>query len=266
MVNETFSVLNSSDKNQPYDRDKQKLLLYNKKITCPVCNIVFNAKSIKKSSYRILKKDSDFFIRYSIINPYFYDVWVCNNCGYASIRSDFKNLNDFDADVIRTKISPKWHSKIYPEVYDLDLAIQRYKLSLLNYDIINARSSKKATNLLKLAWMFRLKGNEKDELEYLNHALENFRNAYYNENLPIAGMDIFTTMYLIGELCRRTHKEDESLVWLGQVLTSPTAPQKIKNMARNQKDLIKNAELPNKEIKNSSNSIKKHSIFSKFHK
>ncbi|EDK35597.1 DUF2225 domain-containing protein [Clostridium kluyveri] len=270
MLDNTFSTSDTSEnKNQLYDEDKQKLMLYNKKITCPVCSTVFNARAIKKSSYRILKKDSDFFIRYSIINPYFYDVWVCNRCGYASIKNDFERLSDFDANIIRIEISPKWHSKNYPEVYNLNLAIQRYKLSLLNYDIIKARSSKKANNLIKLAWMFRLKEDKKSELEYLNYALENFKNAYYNENFPISGMDIFTTMYLIGELCRRTGKEEESLIWFGQVITAPTAPQKIKNMARDQKDLIK---LNIKDTKSQDNlgddlkDNKKQSIFSKFHK
>ncbi len=270
MTDNTFSTSDTSEnKNHLYDEDKQKLMLYNKKITCPVCSTLFNARAIKKSSYRILKKDSDFFIRYSIINPYFYDVWVCNKCGYASIKNDFERLSDFDANIIRTKISPKWHSKNYPEVYNLNLAIQRYKLSLLNYDIIKAKFSKKANNLIKLAWMFRLKGNKKSELAYLNYALENFKNAYYNENFPISGMDIFTTMYLIGELCRRTGKEEESLIWLGQVITAPTAPQKIKNIARDQKDLIK---LNIKNAKSEDNlgddlkDTKKQNIFSKFHK
>lgn len=265
MLDNTFSTSDTSEKNHLYDEDKQKLMLYNKKITCPVCSTIFNAKAIKKSSYRILKKDSDFFIRYSIINPYFYDVWVCDRCGYASIKSDFENLSDYDANIIRTEILPKWHSKHYPEVYNLNLAIQRYKLSLLNYDIIKARSSKKAINLLKIAWMFRLKEDKKSELEYLNYALENFKNAYYNENFPICGMDRFTTMYLIGELCRRTDKEDESLIWFGQVITAPTASQKIKNMARDQKDLIKT----NLEDTNSEDNLKdnkKQNIFSKFHK
>ncbi|MFL0197678.1 DUF2225 domain-containing protein [Clostridium sp. WILCCON 0269] len=255
----------SAHEDELYEKDKQKLLLYNKKITCPVCDTKFNARAIKKSSYRILKKDSDFFIRYSIINPYFYDVWVCDTCGYAAIKTDFEHLDDFDANTVRNEISPKWHSKCYPEVYDINLAIQRYKLSLLNYHVINAKSSKKAINLLKIAWMYRLKEDKKSELEYLKHALENFNDAYSSEHFPICGMNRFTTMYLIGELYRRTGKEDDALLWFGQVITSPLAPQKIKNIARDQKDLIKSKIEDTKPEDNLKNN-KKQSIFSKFHK
>jgi hypothetical protein len=250
------------------EEGRQKLLLYNKKVVCPVCDNNFNARAIKKSSYKILKKDSDFFIRYSIINPYFYDVWVCDECGYSAMKSDFEHLSDYDANIIREKISPKWKSKNYPEVYDIDLAITRYKLSLLNYYIINARSSKKAMNSLKIAWMYRLKEDEKKEMEFLNQALENFQSAYYNEPSPIYGMDKFTTMYLIGELMRRTGREEDSIIWFSEVTTSTIASQKIKNLARDQKDLIKNviAKTEDNNATDDSGDNKKHGLFSKFHK
>lgn len=252
-------------------KDKQKSMLYDRKITCPVCENFFNARAIKKSSYRITKRDSDFFIRYSIINPYFYDVWVCDNCGYAAIKNDFLHLNEHDADTIRNKISPKWHRKNYPEVYDIELAIQRYKLSLLNYYVIDAKASKKAINFLKIAWMYRLKNDNENEIRSLNRALDNFSTAYYNESLPICGMDRYTTIYLIGELMRRTGKEQESLKWFSQVVTSTAASSRIKNMARDQKDLVKdflkNKSLPSEgQPKKILKENKAHGLFVKFHK
>jgi uncharacterized protein (DUF2225 family) len=268
MSKETFSNRTSGDLRE---KDKQKLLLYNRNVTCPVCGNSFNARAIKKSSYRILKRDSDFFIRYSIINPYFYDVWVCDDCGYAAIKNDFLHISDYDADTVKNKITPKWHSKNYPDVYDIDLAIQRYKLSLLNYYVIDARASKKAINFLKIAWMYRLKEDNKNEIKFLNQALKNFNAAYYNESLPICGMDRFTTMYLIGELMRRTGKEEDSLTWFSQVVTSTTASSKIKNMARDQKNLVKDslenkphAENQYQQDEDTSRKNKTHGFLSKF--
>ncbi|MCI1944789.1 DUF2225 domain-containing protein [Clostridium luticellarii] len=257
--------------NELWEKDRQKPLLYNKKIICPVCGTEFNAKAIKKSSYRIVKKDSDFFIRYSIINPYFYDVWVCDNCGYAAIKNDFPNLSDRDADIIKEKISSRWHPKNYPEVYDVDLALQRYKLSLLNYHVIGAKASKKAINFLKIAWMYRLKEDSENETKSLIQALDNFSTAYYNEPSPICGMEKFTTMYLIGELMRRTGKGEDSLIWFSQILTSITAPAKIKDMARDQKDLVKDSaeDRPlssDEQYNNILKDNKSHSLFAKFRK
>lgn len=49
----------------------EKSLIYSKEVTCPVCNSVFKSITVKSSAYRMIKKDNDFFIRYSLINPYY---------------------------------------------------------------------------------------------------------------------------------------------------------------------------------------------------
>lgn len=219
--------------------EKEQNLLYDKEVTCPVCGTTFKVRSVKTSSYRIKKKDKDFFIHYSIINPYFYDVWLCNRCGYASMKSDFNKIKNYQIDIVKSKISPKWHGRNYSEVYDVNIAIERYKLSLLNYAITDAKSSKKAMNCLKLAWMHRLLEDKETELTFLSEALKGFNDAYYNEDFPLYGMDRFTTMYLIGELNRRVGNNDEALIWFSNVITTPNVSQKLKEYARDQKDLIK---------------------------
>ncbi|WP_125153379.1 DUF2225 domain-containing protein [Clostridium rectalis] len=231
----------SGDKIMESNEPKKNTLspLYNKEIICPVCNNTFQAKAVKSSFYRMLKKDSDFFIRYSSVNPYFYDVWVCNNCGYAALKRDFEKIRDFQKSLVKEKIQCLWHGKSYPDVYNVDIAIERYKLALLNYIIIDAKSSKKAMTCLKIAWMYRLKENIENELLFLKEALNGFNDAYYNEDFPIYGMNKFTTMYLIGELNRRIGKEDTALIWFGNVITSNLASSKIKDLARDQKDIIK---------------------------
>ena len=224
------------------EEDKEKSLIYNKEVTCPVCGNVFKATAVKSSAYRMIKKDSDFFIRYSLINPYFYDVWVCNSCGYSAMKSDFDTLRSVEIEQVQKLITPKWHGRIYPEVYDVHIAIERYKLSLLNYVIINSKSSKKALTCMKLAWMHRLlETKEAEEMEqtYLKQALEGFSDAYYSEAFPIYGMDKFSVMYLIGELNRRIGNSENALVWFSNVITTPNVKQNLKELARDMKDLIR---------------------------
>ena len=215
-------------------------LLYDKTVKCPICDHEFKVRSVRSSSYRIEKKDSDFFIHYTRINPYFYDVWLCNSCGYAAMKADFPSIRSSKKELILANISTKWHSKEYPSVYDSKIAIERYKLALINYTVINSESYKKAMNCLKIAWMYRLSGQVESENAYIKNAIESFSNAYYNEGFPMYGMNRFTVMYLIGELNRRIGNPDEALTWFGNVLTSSMAEQKIKEIARTQKDLIKN--------------------------
>jgi len=173
------------------------------------------------------------------------DVWVCNSCGYAAMKTDFYNLRNIEIEQIQKLITPKWHGRLYPEIYDVNIAIERYKLSLLSYVIINAKSSKKAINCIKLAWMYRLletEGAKEMELKYLNQALEGLSDAYYVEEFPLYGMDKYSIMYLIGELNRRTCHAENSLIWFNSVITTPNVKESLKKLARDMKYLIKEDE------------------------
>ncbi|AKA71013.1 DUF2225 domain-containing protein [Clostridium scatologenes] len=224
------------------DEEKQRNLLYNREVTCPVCDNVFKTKAVKTSAARILRKDSDSFIIFDVINPYFYDVWICNKCGYAAMKRDFNKIRNSETELVKEKIKPKWHPKTYPDVYNVNIAIERFKLSLLNYYVIDAKASKKAMNCLKIAWMYRLLKDSENETTFLKQALEGFNSAYFNEGFPLYNMDKFTSMYIIGELNRRLGNNDESLKWFSQIITAPGAPSKLKDKSRDQRDLIKEAE------------------------
>lgn len=223
------------------EAEKQKSLLYDRELTCPVCQNVFKARAVKTSAARMLKKDSDFFIRYGNIDPYFYDVWLCNICGYASMKRDFDKIRSHQIEKIQKNISFKWRGRNYSDIYDVNVAIERFKLSLLNYCVMDARSSSKAMNCLKIAWMYRLLEDFENELTFIKQALEGFNDAYYNEDFPIYGMDRYTTLYLIGELNRRIGDTGQAMIWFSKVITTPNIPQKLKELARDQKDLIKEA-------------------------
>lgn len=250
----------------------EDMLLYDKEITCPVCANKFSVRTVKTSGYRMKRKESDFYIKYDIINPYFYDVLLCNSCGYAAMKADFHRLKQFEIESIQKNITPKWRGRKYPLIYDINIAIERYKLSLLNYSIIDSRASKKAINCLKISWLYRELGDKNNEQLFRKHALIGLKYAYINEPLPVYGMDSFTIMYLIGELYRRSENYDEALKYLGDVITSRNASRKIKDMALIQRDLIKETlksnevtdnENDNNDNNDDSEDKKKSGLFSK---
>lgn len=218
-----------------------KDLLYDKKVHCPVCEFDFSTKVVKVHGPRIQSKDSDFFIRYSKINPYFYDVWICPCCGYAAMKSNFEKLRSFQKELIQKNISINWKGQSFPELFDEKIAIQRYKLALVNAIVSESRNSVMAMISLKIAWMYRLLEDEKNELSFLGKALNGFLEAYESEPFPIFGMDQHSLMYLIGELYRRTGNYEKSMLWLGNIVVSTIAPARIKEMARNMRNLAKEA-------------------------
>lgn len=220
--------------------------LFDKKIICPVCNFNFYQKAVKVKSPRIISKDSDFFIRYKAINPYFYDVWICNNCGYSSIKSEFYKIKDFQRKLVLEKISTKWSKKNYPEILDIDSSIERYKLALIVSNIINKRATISAIITLKISWMYRLKEDLDLEIFFLEKSLFCFLDALYNDPFPIFGLQRDGLTYLIGDLYRRLNDNKNAILWFSKVITSTNSSSKIKEMARTAKYSLKDLENENK--------------------
>lgn len=245
----------------------EEVYLYDKKVVCPVCGNEFTVRMVKTNAPRIQEKESDFCIRYKTIVPYFYDVWLCNVCGYASMKLDFDKIRSREIEKVQNGISKKWTGKKYPDVYNAEIAIERYKISLLNYTIMESQASKKALNCLKIAWIYRLLEDIKNERVFMEQALLGFNYAYLNEDFPICRMNKFTIMYLIGELQRRLGNYDEAIKQFGNVIISQSADAKIKDLALGQKNLIKeildnNNSVPEKIAENK----KKEGFFAKFFK
>ncbi|WP_160687282.1 DUF2225 domain-containing protein [Clostridium sp. C2-6-12] len=217
--------------------------LFDKQIICPVCNSHFKAKTVKSKSPRVISKDSDFFIRYSGVNPYFYDVILCNSCGYAAMRSDFDNIKTYKKELVLSNVTPKWKPREYPDILDENLAIERYKLALLNALLLNLADSTKGMLSLKIAWMYRLLNNTDQEKVFLAQGLEGFNNAYIYEVFPIYGLQRDSLMYLLGDLNRRLGNYPEALQWFSKTIVSVNSSYKVKEMARTGRDLIKTESL-----------------------
>jgi uncharacterized protein (DUF2225 family) len=213
--------------------------LFDKQIICPVCNSQFKAKTVKSKSPRVVSKDSDFFIRYSLVNPYFYDVLICNSCGYAAMRSDFEKIKLHKKELVFSNVTPKWKPRDYPDILDEKLAIERYKLALLNAVLVNLPDSTKAMISLKIAWLNRLLDNNTQETLFLKQALEGFTDAYINEIFPIYGLQRDSLMYLLGELSRKLGNDENALQWFSRTIVSTNSTNRIKELARIGKDSIK---------------------------
>lgn len=233
---------NTNVKDLPVESEKNNIYINNlffKDIVCTVCEKIFKTLSVKVNAPRVKSRDSDLFIRYLVENPYFYEVWICPTCGYSSLKVDFQNIRKHQIELVKSKITSKWINRDYPIPFNEKVAIERYKLALLNSIVIGRKESTKAMICLKIAWMYRLLSDESNEKIYLNKALLSFNDTYINEKLPVYGLDRFSIMFLMGEINRRIGNEETALRWFSEVITSIGAPQKIKEMSRDGKDKIR---------------------------
>ena len=215
-------------------------LLYNKKVMCPACNREIEVTRVKTKACKVLSRDTDMCVHYENINVLFYDVWVCENCGYAALQDKFEGLFTRDIKAIKDNISKSWIKRSFTGERDVDKAIEAFKLALLTLKVRNAKNSELAKVCLRIAWLYRFKQSP-NEIKYLNFALEAYNDAYQNERFPLDKLDEITCMYIIAELFRRVGKFDDAIVWFSRIVASPEARSKpaLIDMARDQYQLAK---------------------------
>ncbi len=217
----------------------QEECLYDKTYKCTVCDTSFKERTVKKGKVRLLSSDSDFRPYYDVLDPLFYDVVVCQCCGYAALSAFFEKLTYTQAKWIKGDISHKYKPREYPATFTVDIAIERYKLALLNAVAKKAKDSEKAYICMKIAWLYRTKAEEKKELAFIDHTYTGFKEAFTKERFPICGLDEHTMTYLIGEFARRLGHTDEALRWFSNVIVARSANERLRERAKDQKDLIR---------------------------
>ena len=79
---------------------------------------------------------------------------------------------------------------------------------------------------------------KQEELAYIKQAYMGFTSAVQSETFPMCGMDEMTTIYLLADLARRSGDRAQALKLLGEVIVSKNAQGRLKEKARELKDLI----------------------------
>jgi uncharacterized protein len=250
---EKSKVMETQEKKEIKDSD----FLFLKTHQCPVCNNTFKSSTIKAGTIKLDSVDTDLRPEYKDIDILKYGVVVCPKCGYAALNQFFNMISTVQARLIKEQISASFKRSIIKEDVEISYedAIIRHKLALLGAVVKKGKLSERAYTCLKTAWLLRGKGEslseasdhkeiqnlKEEENEFLTKAYDGFIKAYYQENYPICGMDSNTLAYLLGDIARRLKKYEEAGKWISQVLVSKYASSRIKNKARELKELI-NAE------------------------
>lgn len=230
-------------------------VLFDKKYACPVCEHEFLSKMLRAGKVKLVGSDLDLRPVYEMMEPLKYDAVVCPKCGYGALNRFWTPLMSAQVDLIKDQISKNFKGMpVLGDTYNFDEALLRYKMVLMSAIVKKAKASEKAYTCLKMGWLLRAKaesmpedldnradvvsGLKKEEMECLKNALEGFKSAFEKESFPMCGMDEITVTYLVGELARRCGNFDEAGRWISRVLTNKNANDRIKNKARDIKELI----------------------------
>lgn len=232
----------------------EKDVIYDRGYECPVCDKKITVKTVKAGKCKLSHTDQDLRPVYEGIDVVKYDVIVCPYCGHATLTRYFKPLTSMQIKLIKENISRNFKMKLQEEeTISYEAALQRYQLALANAIVKKAHASEKAYICLKSGWLLRgwqesLGDSAEDqkkkaelsaqEKEYLQNAYEGFVSAVQTERFPMCGMDEATMDYLIAVLAKRFEKYDVASKLIGKILTSPSSSARIKDKARDLKDMI----------------------------
>lgn len=230
-------------------------LIFEKTMSCPVCGKEFKSKAVRTGKAKLVNTDTDLKPNYQGFEPLKYDVIVCLHCGYAAVGRTFSHITPAQSKLIRENISRGFKGMTNTSgIYTFNDAIERHKLALANAIVMHAKNSERAYLCLKMGWLYRSmykgipEGDEKlekmrqefieEEKKYIKSAYDGFSVSFSKEVPPICGMDENTLTYLLADLARRCGEYDNSRKYLTMVLTSRTATLKLKERARELKEII----------------------------
>jgi uncharacterized protein (DUF2225 family) len=242
----------SEDKNAFAEEE----IIFDKTFTCPVCDNEFKSKMVKSGKIKLVSLDTDLRPRYQFMDPLKYDAIVCPHCGFAALNRFFNYVTSTQAGLIQKNISASFKGlKPSGDVLSYDDAISRHKLALVNAIVKKSKTSERAYTCLKTAWLLRGKAESlspklpdydrqvsslnQEELDFIAKAYDGFEEAFSKEVFPMCGMDEVTITLLVADLARRIGKYDEAGRWISKVLISRDANERIKQKAREIKDMIK---------------------------
>jgi hypothetical protein len=84
----------------------------------------------------------------------------------------------------------------------------------------------------------KIKEIKNQEQDFLKHAYDGFINAQSNESFPMCGMDETTVDYLLASLSITFKQFEAAARMISRILQSPSAPARIKEKARDLKDIL----------------------------
>ncbi|MDQ8735993.1 DUF2225 domain-containing protein [Paenibacillus sp. LHD-38] len=190
--------------------------LYQSKIVCICCEFTFMTSRVRPSFKRAAKVDTDFCGYYKTeVNPDFYVVRVCPNCGFASTENGVERLNDQQKKEYHEKIGIRWQKQDYCGERNAKQAMASYKLALLSGQAVGEKDRVIAGILHHIAWLYRYEANQNDEKRFLRFALQSYIRVYEAEGVALNNAKL---MFLIGELNRRIGEMNDAVRWFSRVV------------------------------------------------
>ncbi len=186
---------------------------------CPICEKKMRVVKTR-SRIQVLSRDEDACTHYQDFNPYYYTVWVCENCGFAADENTFTTkIPDRHLNILRNILLTRDIKVPFAAERTIENAATSFRLALKYQDLIRGKASKKAKYAHQLAWIYREAGNKELETEYLQLAVEYYEQALATEHFPAEALTDNAVIYLIAAIYRRLGEEKKATPYLSKLIS-----------------------------------------------
>lgn len=221
-LQESFSYLGDQPQAEVDERDHY----YSEKYICPCCDSSISSSVVKNKFVDLDKNDHDLCPHYKNkeLNPLFYEIVVCPQCGYAYNSKTCEKLSQQAKTVINEKLRKMTKPSESCGQRNLDLALEIFHYTFLLHDDRNISHLARADLCLKIAWLYRYKKESENEKKYIFLAQQRLMAAYEEEKYDDP-QNVLYLMYMIAQSYLYTGDSAESLKWLTRVIQHPQKDQ-----------------------------------------
>jgi len=164
---------------------------------CPICEMQTRIVHVK-SRLIMERQDLDLCTYYKDFNPYLYNVWACENCGFAAEDIRFRgHIPQRTRDKIRAFLQTNNLVVPFMEERTVEDALSFYEIAILFSEIFDPSPGRQATLYQKMAWICRqdMPDTERERI-YLQKAVELYKISLETERYPIGKISDDMAMYL----------------------------------------------------------------------
>jgi uncharacterized protein len=194
---------------------------YQKNINCLYCKKPFQSTKLRSRFIKFSHHDTDFRPVYKdeLINPLLYNVNVCPECGFSFTDDFTKYIVPAIKPEIQDRLTNRWSKQDFGGTRSIFQAINTYKLAILSASLKREKSITVAGLYLRTAWLYRSTLNEEQENRFTALAVNEYIQAYMNDEFKGTGMSEIKILYLIAELHLRLEHFREAATYFSKVLT-----------------------------------------------
>lgn len=200
--------------------EEQVGYFYAKSHTCAFCGTRFSSPAVKSKEIRLVRTDSDFCPYYETVNPLFYEVLVCPKCGYAFTEDMPAKLNERARAGLAALLPQLRSPQRFDGIRNLPQALEAFRLAAACAETAGLKKAFIGKLYMKIAWLHRIAGNEKEEQVYTEKTLACLEESYRTEGStdPTSELNL---LYLLGDLNLRLGRENAAARWFSLILNHP---------------------------------------------